>query len=49
MGIEPLIIIPVVLISGCLFFGGLVVIGEREVGIVVKKFTMSGKDYLLED
>ena len=26
-----------------LFFGGLVVIGEREVGVVVKKFTMSGK------
>jgi uncharacterized membrane protein YqiK len=26
-----------------LFFGGLVRIGEREVGIVVKKFTMSGK------
>lgn len=26
-----------------LFFGGLVVIGEREVGIVVKKFSFSGK------
>jgi len=26
-----------------LFFGGLVVIGEREVGIVVKKFTVSGR------
>ncbi len=43
MGIEPLIIIPVILIGGCFFFGGLVVIGEREVGIVVKKFTLSGK------
>ncbi len=26
-----------------LFFGGLVVIGEREVGIVVRKFTLSGR------
>ncbi|MFM7405468.1 MAG: SPFH domain-containing protein [Cuspidothrix sp.] len=43
MGLEPLIIIPVVLIGGCFFFGGLVVIGEREVGIVVKKFTLAGK------
>ncbi|MEA5529125.1 flotillin family protein [Dolichospermum sp. UHCC 0684] len=43
MGIEPLIIIPVIIIGGCFFFGGLVVIGEREVGIVVKKFTLSGK------
>jgi uncharacterized membrane protein YqiK len=43
MGIEPLIIIPVIMIGGSFFFGGLVVIGEREVGIVVKKFTMSGK------
>ncbi|MFM7363455.1 MAG: SPFH domain-containing protein [Cuspidothrix sp.] len=43
MGIEPLIIIPTILIGGCFFFGGLVVIGEREVGIVVKKFTLSGK------
>ncbi|MHC5827486.1 MAG: flotillin family protein, partial [Nostoc sp.] len=25
------------------FFGGLVVIGEREVGIVVRKFTLSGR------
>jgi uncharacterized membrane protein YqiK len=43
MGIEPVIIIPVIIIGGCFFFGGLVVIGEREVGIVVKKFTLSGK------
>ena len=43
MGIEPLIIIPVIILGGCFFFGGLVVIGEREVGIVVKKFTLSGK------
>ena len=43
MGIEPLIIIPVIIIGGCFFFGGLVVIGEREVGVVVKKFTLSGK------
>ena len=43
MGIEPLIIVPVIIIVGCFFFGGLVVIGEREVGIVVKKFTLSGK------
>ncbi|MDD1418468.1 flotillin family protein [Dolichospermum sp. ST_sed1] len=43
MGIEPLIIIPVIIIGGCFFFGGLVVIGEREVGIVVKKFTIAGK------
>jgi uncharacterized membrane protein YqiK len=43
MGFEPLIIIPAVLIGGCFFFGGLVVIGEREVGIVVKKFTIAGK------
>ena len=43
MGIEPLIIVPVIIIGGCIFFGGLVVIGEREVGIVVRKFTFSGK------
>jgi uncharacterized membrane protein YqiK len=43
MGIEPLIIVPVIIFVGCFFFGGLVVIGEREVGIVVKKFTFSGK------
>ncbi len=43
MGIESLIIIPAIIIGGCFLFGGLVVIGEREVGIVVKKFTLSGK------
>ncbi|MFM6289958.1 MAG: flotillin family protein, partial [Dolichospermum sp.] len=43
MGIEPLIIFPVIIIGSCIFFGGLVVIGEREVGIVVRKFTFSGK------
>jgi uncharacterized membrane protein YqiK len=43
MGIEPLIIFPVIIIGGCIFFGGLVVIGEREVGVVVRKFTFSGK------
>jgi len=43
MGIEPLIIFPVIIIGGCIFFGGLVVIGEREVGVVVIKFTFSGK------
>ncbi|MFM9156635.1 MAG: flotillin family protein, partial [Dolichospermum sp.] len=43
MGIEPLIIFPVIIIGGCIFFGGLVVIGEREVGIVVRKFTFFGK------
>jgi uncharacterized membrane protein YqiK len=46
--IEPVVLIPIVLVGGLvifvpLFFGGLVVIGEREVGIVVKKFTISGK------
>ncbi|BAY38243.1 hypothetical protein NIES2111_25880 [Nostoc sp. NIES-2111] len=46
--VEPFVLIPVVLVGGLvifvpLFFGGLVVIGEREVGIVVKKFTISGK------
>ncbi|MEI6445183.1 MAG: flotillin family protein [Nostocales cyanobacterium ELA583] len=43
MGIESLIIIPAIIIGGCFLFGGLVVIGEREVGVVVKKFTLSGK------
>ncbi len=41
-------LIPVVLVGGLiifvpLFFGGLVVIGEREVGIVIKKFAFSGQ------
>ncbi|MBD2137709.1 flotillin family protein [Anabaena sp. FACHB-1237] len=42
MGMEVLII-PALILGGCIFFGGLVVIGEREVGIVVKKFTITGK------
>jgi hypothetical protein len=47
-GVDPFVLIPVVLLGGLvifvpLFFGGLVVIGEREVGIVVKKFTIAGK------
>ncbi|HEY9801701.1 MAG TPA: flotillin family protein [Leptolyngbyaceae cyanobacterium] len=46
--VDPFVLIPVVLVGGLvifvpLFFGGLVVIGEREVGIVVKKFAISGK------
>ncbi|MEH2246126.1 SPFH domain-containing protein [Nostoc sp.] len=47
-GINPFILLPIVLVGGLvifvpLFFGGLVVIGEREVGIVVRKFTLSGR------
>ncbi|QMS90856.1 flotillin family protein [Nostoc edaphicum CCNP1411] len=47
-GIDPVVLIPIVLVGGFiifvpLFFGGLVVIGEREVGIVVRKFTLSGR------
>ncbi|QFS47283.1 flotillin family protein [Nostoc sphaeroides] len=47
-GIDGFVLVPVVLIGGLvifvpLFFGGLVVIGEREVGIVVRKFTLSGR------
>ncbi|MDF5725796.1 MAG: flotillin family protein [Rhizonema sp. PD37] len=43
---SALTIIPIVVVGGLvicvpLLFGGLVVIGEREVGIVVKKFTLS--------
>ncbi|WYL96742.1 MAG: flotillin family protein [Gloeotrichia echinulata IR180] len=48
MELSPGVIIPIVLVGGViifgtLFFGGLVVIGEREVGIVVRKFTLSGR------
>lgn len=48
MQVSPWGLIPVVLVGGLvifipLFFGGLVVIGEREVGIVIKKFTASGR------
>ncbi|MCC5611362.1 flotillin family protein [Nostoc sp. CHAB 5834] len=47
-GIDGFVLVPIVLIGGLvifvpLFFGGLVVIGEREVGIVVRKFTLSGR------
>ncbi|WP_414753919.1 SPFH domain-containing protein [Anabaena sp. CCY 9910] len=46
--VDPFVLIPIVLVGGLvifvpLFFGGLVVIGEREVGVVVRKFTFSGK------
>lgn len=48
MQLSPWGLVPVVLVGGLvifvpLFFGGLVVIGEREVGIVVRKFTLSGR------
>jgi uncharacterized membrane protein YqiK len=43
-GLIPIIIVGGIVIIGVpLFFGGLVVIGEREVGVVVKKFTLSGR------
>ncbi|MEH2403206.1 SPFH domain-containing protein [Nostoc sp.] len=47
-GINPVALVPILLVGGLvifvpLFFGGLVVIGEREVGIVVRKFTLSGR------
>ncbi|WP_017653747.1 SPFH domain-containing protein [Fortiea contorta] len=47
-GIDPVALIPIVVVGGLvifipLFFGGLVVIGEREVGVVVRKFTISGR------
>lgn len=47
-GINPFGLVPILLVGGLvifvpLFFGGLVVIGEREVGIVVRKFTLSGR------
>ena len=48
MGISPLGLIPIFVVGGLvifvpLFLGGLVVIGEREVGIVVKKFDLKGR------
>ncbi|MBD2361323.1 flotillin family protein [Anabaena minutissima FACHB-250] len=48
VGVDPVLLVPIVVVGGLviffpLFFGGLVVIGEREVGVVVKKFTISGK------
>ncbi|WP_315786991.1 flotillin family protein [Fischerella sp. JS2] len=47
-GVSPWGIVPIIVVGGVvifvpLFFGGLVVIGEREVGIVIKKFTISGR------
>ncbi|MEH2323579.1 MAG: flotillin family protein [Nostoc sp.] len=47
-GIDGFGLVPILLVGGFvifvpLFFGGLVVIGEREVGIVVRKFTLSGR------
>ncbi|HLO49941.1 MAG TPA: flotillin family protein [Kamptonema sp.] len=42
-GLFPVIIIGGILICVPIFFGGLVVIGDREVGIISKKFTFSGK------
>jgi uncharacterized membrane protein YqiK len=42
-GIIPIIVVGGVVILVPLVFGGLVVIGEREVGIVVKKFSLSGR------
>ncbi len=46
--IQPWAIVPIIVVGGFvifvpLIFGGLVVIGEREVGIVVKKFTIGRK------
>ncbi len=41
-GLIPIILVGGVVIFVPLFFGGLVVIGEREVGVVVKKFAHSG-------
>ncbi|AFY33070.1 flotillin family protein [Calothrix sp. PCC 7507] len=48
MQVSPWGLIPVLVVGGViifvpLFFGGLVVIGEREVGIVVRNFTVSGR------
>jgi uncharacterized membrane protein YqiK len=42
-GLIPIVIVGGFILFVPLFFGGLVVIGEREVGIVVKKFALSGK------
>jgi uncharacterized membrane protein YqiK len=42
-GLIPIMILGGVVIFFLPFFGGLVVIGEREVGIVVRKFTLSGR------
>ena len=47
-GVQPFGIVGIIVVGGLiifvpLFFGGLVVIGEREVGVVVKKFAVSGR------
>ena len=42
-GLIPIIVVGGIVIFVPLFLGGLVVIGEREVGIVVKKFSVSGR------
>ncbi|HEY9741098.1 MAG TPA: flotillin family protein [Coleofasciculaceae cyanobacterium] len=42
-GLIPIIVVGGLIICVPLFFGGLVVIGEREVGVVVKKFALSGR------
>ncbi len=42
-GLIILLVVGGTIVAIPLFFGGLIVIGEREVGVVVKKFTMSGK------
>lgn len=42
-GILPIILIGGAIVCIPLFFGGLVVIGDREVGIISKKFSFSGK------
>lgn len=46
--VSPWGIVPIVMVGGLvifvpLVFGGLVVIGDREVGVVVKKFAISGR------
>ncbi|MBD2776639.1 SPFH domain-containing protein [Iningainema tapete] len=42
-GIVPIFVVGGLVIFVPLVFGGLVVIGEREVGVVVKKFAISGR------
>ncbi|MBD2678353.1 MULTISPECIES: SPFH domain-containing protein [Nostoc] len=47
-GIDPFVVICIILVGGLVkfvpvFFGGLVVIDERKVGIVVRKFSFSGR------
>ena len=42
-GLIPIVILGGGIVVGIFVFGGLVVISEREVGIVIKKFTLSGR------